>query len=108
MLFTESGITVQLVATNFGTETQLIDFGFEASVDASKTVMNAIVSTGYAFSKSILVPDGEELTAVGLTSVSNSPVEVSFSGNEVIVNITGFNITLDAPYESEIRPDVEG
>ena len=108
VLFTESGITVQLVATNFGTETQLIDFGFEASVDVSKTVMNAIVSTGYAFSKSILVPDGEELTAVGLTSVSNSPVEVSFSGNEVIVNITGFNITLDAPYESEIRPDVEG
>ncbi|KAI8112521.1 hypothetical protein M9434_003844 [Picochlorum sp. BPE23] len=99
---------VTFVATNFGTETQLIDFGFEASVDVSKMVMNAIVSSGYAFSKSILVPEGEDLTAVGLTSVSTSPVEVSYSGNEVVVNITRFNITLDAPYESEIRPEIDG
>ena len=111
--YPRNGLTLE--ASSFGTTLVLNDVGFNASLGVSPEgniaggVLDAITSSGVVFSKSLLVPQGENLTMVGLSSLGSATgVDVGVNGNEVVLNITDFNITLNAPYESEIGPAIDG
>ena len=111
--YPRNGLTLE--ASSFGTTLVLNDVGFNASLSVSPDgntvggVLDATTSSGVVFSTSLLVPQGENLTLVGLSSFdSTTGIDVGVNGNQVVLNITDFNITLNAPYESEIGPAIDG
>ena len=83
----------------------MIDFGLTVSMavsEESEASVSAIVTEGYTLSYSFLAPDGERVDILGLTSDTVSPASISVNGSRVRISIPEFNVTLLAPYESNV------
>lgn len=83
----------------------MIDLGLAVSMDVSEeseASVSAIVTDGYTLSYSFLAPGGERVDILGLTSDTVSPATINVTGSRVRISILNFNVTLLAPYESNV------
>lgn len=104
---------VQLEAASLGTVIQITNLGFDANmtmpnVEGSQGFLSTVSSTGDVFTRSIVAPNGESFLLGNLTSTSRMNVDAVVNGSQVLLNLTNFNITMEAPYISDINPSLDG
>lgn len=106
-------LNVQFEAETLGTVVQITDLGFEMNLtlpqnQGLKATLRAKSTSGDVFTSSIVAPQGEAFPFGNLTSTAEVGVAFKLNGNQVLLNLTSFNITLEAPYTSDINPNLDG
>ena len=104
---------MQLEASSFGTVVQITNLGFDVNMtmpngQGDEGVLDTVSSTGDVFTSSIVAPNGESFLLGNLTSSTNVEMNAVVDGSLVSLNVTNFNITMEAPYISDINPSLDG
>ena len=104
---------MQLEASSFGTVVQITNLGFDVNMtmpngQGGEGVLDTVSSTGDVFTSSIVAPNGESFLFGNLTSSTNVEMNAVVDGSLVSLNVTNFNITMEAPYISDINPSLDG
>lgn len=107
-------VLLQLEAPGVGTVVQITNLGFTVNLtlpagqQQQQGVLSTVSSTGDVFTSSIVAPNGERFPFGNLTSVTEVGVGAVVDGSQVQLNLTNVNITMEAPYISDINPALDG